>query len=195
VVAIAGGPYQQVIRPAELGVAAFSAELQREALFGPSPVLDRAAGTTESVHGSQLTLRQDYGEVTLDQAGSLRISTVLRSRDARRGAEIPAIIHEDVEHFIRAAVRYAGWVLDRIDPMRRLTDVVVVVRLAGAGWMPWRTRSEQEASPTSGMMGYGGDAPTTVALTPPRRHRQALTHDVDSIAEDLTVLLARDRQR
>ena len=73
--------------------------------------------------------------------------------------EIPAIIQDDVQRFVGAALRYSGWVLDRVDPIRRLTDVVVLVR------------------------------------TPPRRHRQALTHDADRIAEDLTVLLARDRQR
>jgi hypothetical protein len=43
-------------------------------------------------------------------------------------------------------------------------------------------------------MGVRGDASSTVQLTPARRHRQALTHDADRIAEDLTVLLARDRQ-
>ncbi len=195
VVAIAAGPHQQVIRPAELSDAALAADLQREALFGPNAVLDRTEGTTESVRGVQLTLRQDHGEITLDQAGSLRIGTVLRSSAERRGTEIPAIIQEDVQHFIGAAVRYAGWVLDRVDPTRRLTDVVVLVHLGGAGWMPWRTRSQHQASPSSGSMGMGGDEGTMVDLTPPRRHRQALTHDADRIAEDLTVLLARERHR
>lgn len=195
VVAIAAGPHQQVIRPAEISDSDLAADLQREALFGPNPVLDRAEGTTESVRGSQLTLRQEHGEITLDQAGSLRISTVLRSSGGQPGTEIPAIIHEDVQRFVGSAVWYAGWVLDRVDPTRRLTDVVVLVRLSGAGWMPWRTRSQHEASPSSGSMSMSGDAASTVELTPPRRHRQALTHDADRIAEDLTVLLARDRQR
>ncbi len=194
-VAIAAGPDQQVIRPVELSDASLAADLQREALFGPNPVLDRSEGTTESVRGAQLTLRQDHGEVMLDQAGSLRISTVRRSSGARQRTEIPAIIHEDVQRFIGSAVRYAGWILDRVDPIRRLTDVVILVQLAGAGWMPWRTRAEHETNPSSGSMGMGGDAASTVELTPPRRHRQALTHDADRIAEDLTTLLARDRQR
>lgn len=194
IVAIAAGPHQQVIRPVEVSDAALAADLQREALFGPNAVLDRTEGTTESVRGTQLMLRQDHGEITLDQAGSLRISTVLRSSGGRRGMEIPAIIQEDVLRFVGSAVRYAGWVFDRVDPIRRLTDVVILVHLAGGEWMPWRTRSEHEASPTSGSMGMRGDATSTVELTPPGRHRQALTHDADRIAEDLTVLLARDRQ-
>jgi hypothetical protein len=107
-VAIAAGPHQQVIRPAKLSDAALAADLQREALFGPNPVLDRTEGTTESVRGAQLTLREDHGEITLDQAGSLRISTVLRSSGGRQGTEIPAIIHEDVQRFVGSAVRYAG---------------------------------------------------------------------------------------
>ena len=96
---------------------------------------------------------------------------------------MPAIIHEDVQEFVGSALRYAGWVFDRVDPIRRLTDVVILVHLAGAGWMPWRTRSEHEASPSSGSMGMSSDAAATVELTPPRRHRQALTHDADRMEE------------
>lgn len=193
-VAVAAGPHQQVIRPTELNDAAFVAELQREALFGPNPVLDRGEGTTESIRGTQLTLHQDHAEIALDQAGSLRISATLRTNRGQREVAMPAIIHEDVQGFVGSAIAYAGWVLDRIDPLRRLTDVVILVQLSGAGWMPWRTRSEREARPNSGSAGASSEA-STVELTPPRRHRQALTHDADRIAEDLTVLLARERQQ
>ncbi len=62
--------------------------------------------------------------------------------------EIPAIIQDDVQRFVGAALLYAGWVLDRVDAVRRLTDVVVLVRLGGAGWMPWRTDlSTRQARP------------------------------------------------
>jgi hypothetical protein len=195
VVATAAGPHQQVVRPAELGDQRLAAELQQEALFGAHPVLDRTAGTREHVQGSQLLLQQDHGEVMLDQAGSVRVSTTLRYSSGRRGAEITSIIQEDVQQFIGGALRYSGWVLDRVDPVRRLTDVVVLVYLGGAGWMPWRTRSEHNTSPSTATMGMGGDVPSVVALTPPRRHRQALSHDADRMAEDLTVLLARDRRQ
>jgi hypothetical protein len=194
VIAVAPGPLQQVIRPAEIGDPTLAADLQREALFGSSPVLDRAEGTNESTRGSQLVLSQEHGSISIDQAGNIRVAKVLRSNSRWSGTEMPAVIHEDVQQLVGAAVRYAGWVLDRIDPVRRLTDVVVLVRLSGAGWMPWRTRQEHEASPTSGSMGSGGDAETTVELTPPQRHRQALTHDADRIAEDLTALLERGRR-
>jgi hypothetical protein len=83
-----------------------------------------------------------------------------------------------------------GWVLDRADPLRRVTDVTVVAQLAGAGYMPWRTRAEHAASPSSGTMGRGGDD-VVVGLAPARRHRQALMHDADRIAEDLVVQLRR----
>jgi hypothetical protein len=194
VVAIAAGPHQQVIRPAQLSDPSLAADLHREALFGPNPILDRAEGTTDSVRGTQLTLRQAHAGIMLDQAGSLRISTFLRPSGEGRRTEIPAIIHEDVQRFVGSAVRYGGWVFDYIDPIRRLTDVVILVHLAGAGWMPWRTRSEHETNPSSGSMGLTGDGASTAELTPPQRHRQALTHDADHIAEDLTVMLARGRQ-
>jgi hypothetical protein len=193
--AIAAGPHQQVIRPAELGDPSLVTDLQREALFGAHAVLDRSSGTTEAVRGSQLTLLQDGAEVTVDQAGSLRIVNVLRSRADHRAAEMPAIIHENVQAFLGRGLRYAGWALDRIDPVRRLTDVVVLAHLSGAGWMPWRTRAEHAARPSSGSMASGSGNASTVALTPMRRHRQALEHDADRIAEDLTVLLARERQQ
>jgi hypothetical protein len=108
-----------------------------------------------------------------------------------RSIDIPSLIEEEVTDSLVHALRFAGWLLDRVDPVRRLTDVVVIV---GAGYMPWRTRAEHAASPHAAVMGPGGDD-ATVTLTPPRRHRQALTHDADRMAEDLTTLLHREFRR
>ncbi|WP_240731960.1 hypothetical protein [Egibacter rhizosphaerae] len=93
------------------------------------------------------------------------------------------------------AVRFVGAVLDRIDPVHRLTDVVVAARMLGSGYLPWRTRAEQQASPNAATMSItGGGADSAVMLSPARRHRQALTHDAERIATDLTALLRRVRQ-
>ena len=165
-VPVAGGPHQQVIRPADLDDPGLTADLQREALFSEHVVFDPAEGMTTSAHANSLILKQRSAEVTLDQAGSIRIVAALRSGPSRSGTELPAIIQEDVQARLIRTLGYIAWTLDRIDPVRRLTDVVVLAHLAGAGWMPWRTRAEHDASPTAGQLGLGGDAVQTVALTP-----------------------------
>ena len=193
IVAIAAGPHQQVIRPAELEDPSLTRDLQREALFGEHPVLDPSEGTSVSVRGAALTLEQRTASVTVDQAGSICIAQPARQeRDSRR-TELPAIIEEQLAEALANAIRFSGWLLDRIDPLRRLTDVVVLAHLASVGYMAWRTRAEHAASPHAATMGRGGDE-TTVMLTPARRHRQALTHDADRIAEDLTTLLRREQR-
>jgi hypothetical protein len=190
--AVAGGPRQQVLRPAELEDASLWRDIQREALFGDHSVLVSSEGTTVSVKGDALVLEQRVASVAVDQLGTVLIVQPARVVGDRGVTELPAVIEEDVVAAIGRALRFVGWVLDRTDPLRRVTDVTVVGLLAGAGYMPWRSRAEHAASPTSGTMGRGGDE-VVVGLTPARRHRQALIHDPDRIAEDLVVLLRRGR--
>jgi hypothetical protein len=69
----------------------------------------------------------------------------------------------------------------------------VAVQLAGAGYLPWRTRDEHHASPHAAAM-RRGDADPVVLLIPARRHRRALTHDAERIASDLVALLRRQQR-
>lgn len=115
-------------------------------------------------------------------------------RSLRSTGELPAAIEEDVQERIFRALRFAGWVLDEVDPVGRVSDVVPLVALTGGGYLPWRTRAEHAASPQSGQMGSGGED-VRVTLTPLRRHRAALTHDTERIAEDFTVMLRRQVKR
>jgi hypothetical protein len=194
VLAVAGGPYQQVVRPADLDDDGLSRDLQREALFGEHPVLDPNEGTSRSVQGSALVFEQRVASVLVDQAGSIRVIQPARHDTNRHHAGLSALIEEEVIDGLARAVRFSGWLLDRIDPLRRLTDVVPISQVVGGGYMPWRTRAEHAASPNAAPAGRGGDQ-TTVMLTPARRHRQALTHDADRIAEDLATLLGREWRR
>jgi hypothetical protein len=194
VVAVAGGPYQQVVRPADLDEGELSRDLQREALFGQHPVLDPSEGTSRLIQGNALVFEQRVASVLVDQAGSVRVVQAARHDADRRQGGLSAVIEEDVVDTLARALRFSGWLLDRVDPLRRLTDVAPIVQLAGGGYLPWRTRAERAASPNAAPSGAGGDQ-TTVMLTPARRHRQALTHDPDRIAEDLAVLLRRERRR
>lgn len=112
VVALAGGPHQQVLRPAELDHPGLARDLQREALFGDHSVLDASEGTAVSVRGDALFLEQRSASVLLDQAGSVRILRSLSTGDRHR-AQLSAIIEEDVIESVGEALRFAGWLLDR----------------------------------------------------------------------------------
>jgi len=192
VLAVAGGPLQAVLRPAELEDPALARDIQREGLFGAYPVLDSAEGTRIGVRDDALLFEQQTASLLLDQLGSIRITQPARRAADRLHSEIPAVIEEEITEALSRGLRFAGWLLDRVDPLRRITDVVPVAALVGSGHATWRTRAEHAASPQSGQIGRGGDA--LVSLQPGRRHRQALTHDADRIAEDLVALLRRDRR-
>lgn len=192
ILAVVGGPYQQVLRPVELEDPELARHLQREALFGDFAVLDASHGTEVRIEGTALALSQSESSVKVDQTGSVMVSQLPRRSTSRAMAELPALIEEDIRDAFVRAIRFAGWVLGRIDPTHRLTHVAVVAHLAGAGYMPWRTRAEHQSSPNAGQVSLGGSDPT-VTLTPATRHRQALTHDADRIAEDVLALLRRAR--
>ncbi len=190
-VAVADGPHQQVLRPVELEQADLSRDIQREALFGEHPVLDPGEGTSTTIQGGALMLGQANASLIIDQAGSMCVvQAARRDTDPFRTA-LPALIEEDLAASLARAIRFSGWLLDRVDPLHRLTDVAPVAQLAGAGYMPWRTRAEQAANPNQATI-HGSTEAVTVTLTPARRHRQALTHDANRIAEDLTALLGRE---
>ena len=193
VLVIAGAPLQAVLRPAELDDPALARDVQREALFGSYPVLTSAEGTRIRVQDDALLFEQESASVLLDQVGSIRVIQAARSGNDRFRSDIPALIEEEITAALSRGLRFAGWLLDRVDPLRRITDVVLVTALAGAGYMAWRTRAEHAASPQSGQTGQGRDG--VVTLRPARRHRQSLTYDADRIAEDLVALLRRDRCR
>src|SRR3546814_13900991 len=63
---------------------------------------------------------------------------------------LPVVVEEVVASRLAAAVGYAAWLLNHIDPTERITHVALAAALIGEGAMGWRTRSEHAASPTSG---------------------------------------------
>jgi hypothetical protein len=94
-----------------------------------------------------------------------------------------------VRELVADAIRYAGWLLDRIDPTHRLSRVALVCRLDGVGYLPWRTRGEVAASPNQASMGFPGreaaDSPPVILP------RADLLLGGASQAEDITVRLRR----
>ena len=194
-IAIAGGPRQQVLRPAEIEDALLLEELQRDAMFGVDAPLDRRAATDPHVQGSRLRIVQDHAEVTVDEDGSITVTRLaVTSGDRRATAVISCIVEEDLQDSIARVLRFAFVVLERIDPTHRLTDVVPAVVLYDTGYTPWRTRAEAAANPNAASMRSGRSERGPVTRTPSAVRRAALAHDAGRIAEDLTVLLRRQHR-
>ena len=193
--AIASGPYQQVLRPTDLERTDLARDLQREGMFGDFPVLDASKATSTKIREGALLLEQGETSIMVNEAGSIRIvQPAVADASAGFKSGISALIEEDLTAGLVRSIRFAGWLLNRIDPLHRVTDVVPAARVSGAGYMPWRTREEHAASPNAATIQSRSDV-ASVTLTPARRHRQSLVHDAIRIAEDLIVLLRRGVQK
>lgn len=154
-------------------------------------MFDPSEGSQIAVRNDALEIEQRSAKLSVNELGTILVQRSLSSQGSGR-AEIPAIIEEDLIHDIATALQFVGTTLDHVDPVRRISDVVPAVGLLDTGYMAWRNREEHERSPGSGQMGMRNEDVVAV-LSPARRHRQALLHDTERLAEDLVVLLRRGR--
>jgi len=192
-VVVTGGPVQQVLRPSALDDSALQQAMEQEALYGARPVFDRTQGVQPSVDGITLSIRQQNAEITVNEQGSVRVSRPGRDAGSQSASSVPSLIEEDVLDRVAAAIRYAGWLLEHIDPAHRLSRVALGCRLDGVGYMPWRTRAEVADSPIRANMNLSGreSAESEPVVLP----RAALLQDVARQAEDITVRLRRQARR
>lgn len=195
-VAFVGGPFQRVLRPAQLEEPALARALHQQALFGEQSIFDSTKGMDSGIDGAALVLSQDRGSrIQLDEHGSLLIRLPLERPEVRGGSGFGgglAIIEETVMRQLIAAIAYADWLLEKIDPTERLTQVAVAASINAADFLGWRTQAEDDASPGSGQMRIGRDED----LAPIRvdRRRAALRYEARALAEDLMVPLRRQRR-
>lgn len=194
IVAVAGGPRRAVLRPAELEQDDLRRFLLAEALTGVDAVLDPSWGTDVSIRGDAVNVVQKQGRsgrVTVTESADIVVAQpALDHHDWRSG--ILSLIEEVIQERIIRAIRFCSRALDRIDSAQRITHVAPVAGIHGAGYLPWRTRSEHEASPNQATMGTGRSDHVAVVLSPPIWRRAALLHDTQVLAEDLTVRLRRE---
>jgi hypothetical protein len=187
------GRRQSVLRPIEIEEDAFADALLQAALFGEQRIFDPAKGSSKKVNGHALVLEQDRGSATvsLDEQGGILITLPIER--SGRGHGLPALIQEDVERQLAAALAYAGWLLERIDPTQRLTHVAIAGKIAEGDSLAWRTQREHDASPNHVSYGHGfhNDERAPVHLQPSHRARAALMLDRPRLVEDLVVLLRR----
>ena len=189
ILSLAGAPAQAVLRPSEIEDPRLGRDFQKEAMFGEPAIFAAEAGAQVGMERDVLVLRQGPRLVTLGADGSILIRLTLE--EPTRGHGLPVLLDEVVTGRMAAALRYATWLLDRVDPTARLAQVALAVRIEGGGHLAWRTRAEHAASPNSMSLPNIHDEPPPVHLTPAHRPRAALRFEADRIAADLLTLLRR----
>lgn len=184
--AIVGGPEQELLRPAELEDPRLMESVHQAALFGPTRIFDPAKGA-ERQAGNQLSIEQEDGvAMHVDERGRLLLR--LSVAEPRETGVLTAIIEETVQRQLVSGFAFANWLLDAIDPTQRLSHVAIAARLAPDDFTTWRTRAEQEASPTRMSIPFGNeDRPAVVSTYP----RPMLRLEAQRLAEDLTIRLRR----
>jgi hypothetical protein len=183
-------PRGAFLRPSELEDSALASWLEREALYGDLPVLERGEGTATGMSGNSLVARQSRAWVAIDEEGTVVVMRpVIRRAD--RSTHLSGIIEEEVLADLEADLTFVESVLERIDPARRASHVVPVAALLGASYTAWRTRAEQAASPTSMTMNMSGGDRIVAHLSSPAQPRDSLNQQRPALAQDLMVLLRR----
>lgn len=188
-VATAAGPRQQILRPAQLEDEGLERDLHREVLLGDHSSFDSTDGVRTRMEGSALVLDQDHASLVVDSLGSVCL-TQPAVDPANPG--LPVLIEEELEERLARGLRLTAWVLDRVDPVRRLTHVVPTVALLSAAYVGWRTRDEHAASPNTIQMPMNVGDRLVVSLAPAARPRASLTYELGELAEDFMALLRRE---
>jgi hypothetical protein len=189
--AIASGPIQRILRPAELEDTAFTRKIHQQALFGTPQLFDETRGMSSRIEGDALFLEQENGaRIVVNERGSLLLSLPLERNNQPRGFSFSAIIQEDVVREVTIGLAFANWMLEAIDPSQRLTHLATAATIEASDYMSWRTQAEQDASPNSGTMslGRGEDECLIAQATWPRA---ALRLEGHRMTEDVMVRLRR----
>lgn len=194
-VAFVGGPSQTVLRPSELESPSLARDLHQHALFGEPSLFDGTKGVKTAIKESVLELSQERGaRIELNEQGAilLRLPMVSKQTD-RSGLSGLTIVEEDVLAQLLNAMAYAAWVLDRIDATQRITEVAVAANIEAQDYAGWKTQAEIDAARGSSQMSMDRGSESKPVHT--NRKRPALRIDAKAIAEDLMVLLRRQRSR
>ncbi|WP_036503190.1 DUF4062 domain-containing protein [Novosphingobium sp. AP12] len=191
---IVGGPQQRILRPAQLEDQTLVERLEQSALYGKQRLFDRSIGTTSSLDGADLVVRQERGaNIRLTEHGSVIVRIPLDEPCSQgRGMDYMSgmvIVEESVQHRLGIALDFAAETIDHIDSTQRLTHLVIAARLTGVEHRGWRTQAQQTANPNSVQMGMGGGRERLPVILTARR--AALSLDRNALIEDILVPLRR----
>jgi hypothetical protein len=188
--AVAGGPAQTILRPVEIERPELARALLRDATYGESPIFDPAHGADSTVRNGSLELTQETGAaIVLNERGAVRLSVPIAGASGMMGA----LIEENVADAIELALAQAAEILAKVDETERLSRIVVAAGISSNGFMGWRTRREDEASPNSMTMSsmFRENGREPVHFQPPDRARASLSFDRARMVEDLVALIRR----
>jgi hypothetical protein len=199
-VAIAAGPEQSVLRPAQLGAPVLLDAVEQRLLFASEGLFPREHGIRHRVTGLVVHFEQDTGQhggpsrLSVHASGDLVLDLAMH-REHSSTAGLPMLIEEDVKALLTHSLATLVWCLDHIDPTQRLSHLALAARVQGGGAMGWRTRQQQLASPKSFQAKHflvpGTARDTPVMLLPPHFPRQALAVQSQQFVEDLMTLFSR----
>jgi hypothetical protein len=189
-IAIAAGPRQALLRPAQLENTSFKKEIQKAALFGASPIFSPEEKTIVSIRGDALELSQgdNKGTFTLDAEGCLIFKLPVNG-DSNFGGMI--VIEEDVADALKNALSFAVEIWDTIDATQRISHAAFACSLLSGNYGVWRTRAEQAASPDRYSIDSSNGERKPIHLNPATRVRSAVSYQRDEIVDDLITLLRR----
>ena len=195
---VAGGPRQRLLRPIELEDPKLADDLHQAALFGPTPIFDRAQGVQHGFQGAALTLRQERDvQIRLEEDGSVLVQlSAEQPRESGRGFGSAGmlLVEETVQQRLASAPAFSAWTLKRIDSTQKLTHLAAACRLLGAEHRSWVSQAEASRIAASGSMNMamGGADPEPVRVNV---RRATLNLDAGRIVEDLLVPIRRHWRR
>lgn len=195
-VSIAGGPAQTVLRPSAMENPALAESLEQQALFGRARIFERGQGTETTIRDGKLVLRQEgraSRSMTVDAYGGVVTrQPVENNGNERHGFSV--ILEEVLIERLEATLSYSAWLLEQLDPVERLSHVVIAASVTGG--LAMMTGKELAASGGSiQMSGFGDEERRPVHLTPAHMPRAALVHLRDQLVADLVALLRRQWRR
>jgi hypothetical protein len=160
IVAVVGGPTQQMLRPAEIEHPELAQHVAQAAMFGPHVVIDQEHGARNRLDAQgALVVGNDHQSVVLSPLGDVSVLTSLERSggyDADRPlAELMGIVEDDIRPLLASSLGFAASLLDHIDGTHRLTTIAPGAVIHGAENGPWVTREEAERSSGRTSLGMG----------------------------------------
>lgn len=191
-VVVTCGPRREVLPPSRSSDRDFIKAVKQRALFGPEELFASSEGTKDRQVDDGIVFEQRDRSIHVTSEGSVRVAlpAVRRDRDARSG--LPVLIEENLREDLASALGFAGWVLEEIDPVHRLSELLAMAAIEGGGALGWKTRAEHAACPNRVSHSLHQAELVVVPADPPSRRRPAIRAARDEIAADLTARLRRE---
>lgn len=184
IVALSGGPHQNLLRPAELQNQDFGRSIILAALHGNNAVFDPQNGYDTEVTGHSFQMQKGATSLKMFSDGSIALEVPLK-----RAGALSAVIEEDIQEQISHAFRLANELLGLIDRTEKLKTLGIVCDLHGMSYVGWKTRQDHRENPNSMTVNIFNSEGSPVVLNPPVVPRAMLRTSSAELAADFLILL------